>query len=342
MLQIDLQKAGFSLAVDGARMINNRYSSTYRRMLCGKCNKGEIVFHRAYSGESLCRKCFLRSVEDKTARTIAKYSMIKHGERVAVGVSGGKDSLSLLFALKKMFEKHDNNNELVAITIDEGIRGYRDESLQIVSEFCSQLEVDSRVFSYKSLFGVDMDDAMSLRPSEKMSSCSICGTFRRRGIDIAAEAVGASAIATAHNLDDQLQTFMINLLAGDVERIGWIYPEPVQYANRMKKIKPFIELYEHEIAFYALQSNIPFQSEECPYMDESIRTELREFFNRFEKDHPGIKYNAYNSMIKLSKLLRDSSTSAGTRKCSVCGRDSAGAVCSVCKTIRVLTSNKQI
>jgi uncharacterized protein (TIGR00269 family) len=240
-----------------------------------------------------------------------------------------------------LFDKHPNNgNELVAVTIDEGIKGYRDESLQIVRNFCSQLGVERRVLSYKELFGVDMDEAMMLRPSEKMSSCSMCGTFRRRAIDIAAESIGADVVATAHNMDDQLQTFMINLLAGDVERIGWIYPEPVQYAsNSMKKVKPFIEIYEYEIAFYALQREIPFQSEECPYMNESIRTDLREFFNRLEKDHPGIKYNAYNSMMKVSKTLRNAPSSAEGKKCSMCGRDSAGDICSVCKTVRVLTSS---
>jgi uncharacterized protein (TIGR00269 family) len=283
----------------------------------------------------------MRSIEEKTAKTIAKFSMMQHGDRVAIGVSGGKDSLSLLYVLKKLFDDHGNNNELVAVTIDEGIKGYRDESLQIVSDFCSKLGVESKVLSYKSLFGVDMDEAMIRRPSEKMSSCSMCGTFRRRAIDIAAESVGADVVATAHNMDDQLQTFMINLLAGDVERIGWIYPEPVQYATGMKKIKPFIEIYEYEIAFYALQREIPFQSEECPYMNESIRTDLREFFNKMEKDHPGIKYNAYNSMMKVSKVLRSAPQSGG-KKCSVCGRDSTGETCSVCKTVGVLTSNKQI
>ncbi len=312
-------------------------------MLCSKCQKAESAYHRAYSGEYLCKKCFMRSMEDKAAKTISKYSMIGYSDRVAVGVSGGKDSLSLLYVLKILFEQHPNNgNELIAITIDEGIKGYRDESLQIVKDFCAQLGVESRVLSYKFLFGVDMDEAMVLRPSEKkMSSCSMCGTFRRRAIDIAAETVDANVIATAHNMDDQLQTFMINLLAGDVERIGWIYPEPVQYASGMKKIKPFIEIYEYEIAFYALQREIPFQSEECPYMNESIRTDLREFFNRLEKDHPGIKHNAYNSMMKISKTLHSAPSTEG-RKCSVCGRDSTGDVCSVCKNVRVLTSNKQI
>src|SRR5215218_9585206 len=313
---------------------------------CTKCQKAQSLYHRAHSGEYLCKKCFLRSIESKTAKTISKYSMIEYGDKVAVGVSGGKDSLSLLYILKMYFDQHPNNaNELVAVTIDEGIKGYRDESLQIVKDFCARLRIESKVLSYQSLFGTDMDRAMILRSSEKISSCSICGTFRRRAIDIAAEKVGADIVATAHNMDDQLQTFMINLVAGDVERIGWIYPEPVQYTqNGLKKVKPFVEIYEYEIVFYALQREIPFQSEECPYMNESIRTDLREFFNRLEKDRPGIKYNAYNSMMKVSKTLRNAPSSAEGKKCSMCGRDSAGDICSVCKTVRVLTSssNKQM
>ncbi|MGH9991559.1 MAG: TIGR00269 family protein [Nitrososphaera sp.] len=311
-------------------------------MLCSKCCRGQSIFRRAYSGENMCKKCFLRSIEDKTAKTISKFSMMRREERVAVGVSGGKDSLSLLFVLKKLFDEHDSGSHLVAVTIDEGIEGYRDESLQIVKEFCSNLGVESKVLNYKALFGVDMDEAMILRPSEKISSCSMCGTFRRRAIDIAAETAGATVVATAHNLDDQLQTFMINLLAGDVERIGWIYPEPVQYADRIRKIKPFIEIYEYEIAFYALQREIPFQSEECPYRDESIRSDLREFFNALERDHPGLKYNTYNSMMKVSKALRNSTVNAGGKKCYSCGRDSTGDICSVCRMLSVLTSNKQI
>lgn len=280
----------------------------------------------------------MRSIESKVAKTISKYSMIEYGDKVAVGVSGGKDSLSLLYILKMLFDQHPNNgNELVAITIDEGINGYRDESLQIVKDFCAQLGIGSKILSYESLFGIDMDQAMVQRSSQKMSSCSMCGTFRRRAIDIAAETVEADIVATAHNMDDQLQTFMINLLAGDVERIGWIYPEPVQYTQAgIKKVKPFVEIYEYEIAFYALQRGIPFQSEDCPYMNESIRTDLREFFNRFERDHPGIKYNAYRSMTKISKVLRSSMPPSETKKCSRCGRVSTGDICSVCKTLSIL------
>jgi cytoplasmic tRNA 2-thiolation protein 1 len=304
--------------------------------VCNKCHIEPSVYHRSYSGEYLCKKCFLYSIEKKTSKTISKYSMLDYNDRLAVGVSGGKDSLALLYIIKKRFDKLGRSN-LIAITIDEGIEGYRNESLQITSDFCANIKVENKILRYKDIFGIDMDEAMKIRPNEKMSSCSICGTFRRRAIDMAAESVGADVVATAHNLDDHLQTFMINFLAGDIERIGWNYPEPIQYGNsNLKKIKPFIEIYEQEIVFYALQRKIPFQSEECPYMNESIRTELRLFLNKLEKKHPGIKYNAYNSMTNISKGLKSSPKTRNAKRCSICERYSSGNVCSVCKISEIL------
>jgi uncharacterized protein (TIGR00269 family) len=262
--------------------------------------------------------------------------MLKHNDKVAVAVSGGKDSLSLLYVLNNIFARH-NRSELVAITVDEGIKDYRNESLEIVERFCANLKIKNKIVTYKDLFGIDMDSAMLQRPSKKISSCSICGTFRRRAIDFAAESAGANVVATAHNLDDQLQTFVINILAGDVERIGWTHPESINSSSYgLKKIKPFTEIYEQEIVFYALQRGIPFQSEDCPYMYESIRTELREFLNKLEKGRPGIKYNTYNSMLKISKSLRLLPRSVQAKKCTICAHTSTGENCSVCKTIAVL------
>jgi cytoplasmic tRNA 2-thiolation protein 1 len=298
------------------------------------------VYHRRYSGEYLCKRCFLRSIEQKTSRTMSKYSMLNYNDKVAVAVSGGKDSLSLLYIMKKILDSRQRATDLVAITIDEGIRGYRDESLEIVREFCSNLCVPNEVLSYKEIFGIDMDEAIKLRSAEKMTSCSICGTFRRRAMDIAAEVVGANVVATAHNLDDQVQSFMINVLAGDVDRIGWTYPEPVLYGTtKLKKIKPFVELYEQEIVFYALQRGIPFQAEECPYMHESIRTELRQFLNKFENEHPGIKYNIYNSTMKISKAVRSGMKTGGARVCRLCRRECTSEICAACDTIKNLTTD---
>ncbi|MGH9979781.1 MAG: TIGR00269 family protein, partial [Nitrososphaeraceae archaeon] len=212
------------------------------------------------------------------------------------------------------------------------IAGYRDESLKIVSEFCSKLDVSLTVLSYNQLFGTHMDEAMKLRPSAKLTSCSICGTFRRRAIDLAAEQIGANVVATAHNLDDEIQTFMINLFSGDVNRIGWNQASSIYKTGYMKKIKPLSETYEREIVFYALQKGIPFQSEQCPYMNESIREEIRQFLNDLEKAHPGIKYNTYKSTTDISALIRNGRDPTIMRQtCERCGRDSTEQICSVCK-----------
>ena len=306
-----------------------------------------MTFYKQYSVQKKIRLKGLKLLKYKAKRTISKYSMIKRGDTVAVAVSGGKDSLVLLNILKNTF--NGPNPELVAITVDEGIKGYRDESLSILKNFCSNIGVENKVISFSELFGLSMDKAMEVRPSEKISSCSMCGTFRRRAIDLLAESCGANVIATGHNLDDYIQTFLINLFAGDVERIGWTYPEPVEYGNSsLRKIKPLMEIYEREIVTYAIHRNIPFQTEECPYRDESIRSAFRSHLNNLEKIHPGIKYNAYNAILKISRRVKSANTNTANttnvnnviqqehRRCLVCNRDSSNTVCSVCRTLNLL------
>jgi len=301
-------------------------------MKCHKC-ENEASYSRKYSGESLCSDCFSISIMRKTAKTISKYRMIKNGDLVCVAVSGGKDSLALLHILDKMSKTH--NFEIKVATIDEGIPGYRNESLEIVRNFCSTLNVEYKIYSYKELFDLTIDEALQKRESEKISSCSICGTFRRRSIDYAAKDLGADVIATAHNLDDVLQTFLINVLSGDIKKIGWMNPNS---DKPFKKIKPFCEIYEAEIVFYAFSNNIPFQTEPCPHMNEGIRTEIREFFNSLENQHSGIKNNLYNSILKISQTLRDSSYKE-MNLCKNCGSECTGKICSVCKMVLKLKQN---
>jgi uncharacterized protein (TIGR00269 family) len=312
---------------------------------CSKCKKNPSIYLRQYSGEFLCKKCFIKSIEYKAKRTISKYSMIRHGDIVAVAVSGGKDSLVLLNVLKNTLANQDSR--LVAITVDEGIKGYRDESLSIVKNFCASIGVENKIMSFSELFGLSMDKAMEVRPSDKISSCSMCGTFRRRALDLLAESCGANVVATGHNLDDYVQTFLINLFAGDVERIGWTYPEPVEYGlSELRKVKPLMEIYEREIVLYAIHTNIPFQSEECPYKDESIRSAFRNHLNSLEKIHPGIKYNAYSSILKIAKKVKTASSIDALdvnhgvqqehKRCIICNRDSSNTICSVCRTLDLL------
>ena len=268
-------------------------------MQCSKC-QNTAVYTRKYSGESLCSECFSNSILRKAAKTISKYKMIKNGDLVCVGVSGGKDSLVLLDTLKKMSQSH--NFKIIAVTIDEGIPGYRDEALDIVKEFCTKLDVEFKIYSYKDLFDLTLSESLDLRESEKTSSCSICGILRRRSLDHAAKEIGANVIATGHNLDDTLQTFLINTLSGDTSKIGWMDPE--NQGKELRKIKPLSEIYESEIVFYAFTNNLPFQSEPCPHMNEGIRTEIREFLNSLEDHRSGIKNNMYHSILKISNIIK--------------------------------------
>ena len=303
-------------------------------MKCDKC-ENQAAYTRKYSGQKLCSQCFSNSIVRKTAKTISKYNMIKYDDLVAVAVSGGKDSLALLKIIHEMALTH--HFKIIVITIDEGIAGYRNEALEIVEKFCSELNVKYKVYSYKDLFELTLDEALELRDNEKTSSCSICGTLRRRAIDYAAKDVGANVIATGHNLDDTLQTFVINMLSGDTTKIGWMDPDTSK--NSLRKIKPFCEIYESEIVFYAFTNNLPFQSEPCPHMNEGIRTEIREFLNSLETQHSGIKNNLYQSILKISQIVKKSNTKQKTI-CEKCGNECTGNVCSVCSIVLKLKENQ--
>ncbi|WKT58354.1 TIGR00269 family protein [Candidatus Nitrosotenuis chungbukensis] len=149
-------------------------------------------------------------------------------------------------------------------------------------------------------------------------------------MDHATKDIGADAIATGHNLDDTLQTFVINTLSGDTNKIGWMDPDTSD--NSIRKIKPFCEIYESEIVFYAFTNNLPFQTEPCPHMNEGIRTEIREFLNKLENSHSGIKNNMYKSVLKLSQIVGDSNYKQKV-SCLNCGNECTGRICSVCKMI---------
>ena len=296
-------------------------------MKCDRC-VNVAVYSRKYSGENLCASCFSNSILQKTARTISKHNMIENDDIVGVAVSGGKDSLSLLHLLKKMSESH--NFKLKAITIDEGIPGYREEALGIVKNFCSNIGVEYKIFSYKDLFDITLEESLEIRENEKTSSCSICGILRRRAIDFGSKDLGVDVIATGHNLDDVLQTFVINVLSGDTNKIGWMDPDTS--SNKTRRIKPFCEIYENEIVFYAFVNEIPFQSEQCPHMNEGIRTEIREFLNSLEIKHSGIKNNMYKSIMRISTLVKDSNYKQ-RKICSKCGSECTGNICSVCSML---------
>ena len=268
------------------------------------------------------------SIADKTKRTVSRYGMFRPHDRIAVAVSGGKDSLSLLKVLCGLYLPR--RNEIIAISVDEGVAGYRDEALEHARVVVEQLGVEHVVVSYKDLFGFSLDEALEWKEERPVSSCSFCGVFRRRAIDETATKAGATVVATAHNLDDYIQTFMMNLMHGDVERLGWLDPAYVDASFPVKRVKPFIEIYEEEVALYAFLVGVPFQSVSCPYMHEGLRSEVRDYLNMMEANHPGIKNVLLRSSLDVISRLAGSSKKESVQ-CRSCGKPSSSGLCSVCR-----------
>jgi cytoplasmic tRNA 2-thiolation protein 1 len=294
---------------------------------CSRCGDGSF-YTRRYSGETLCRGCFRESIVEKTRKTISKYGMISHGERVGVAVSGGKDSLSLLKVLHELLEPR--GNQLVAISVDEGVSGYRDEALSHARNLADELGIERKVVSYQSLYGFTLDEALDWKDKRINSSCSFCGVFRRRAIDEAAADANVSVVATAHNLDDFVQTFMLNLMHGDVARLAWLDPTYSDDVFPVRRVKPFIEIYEEEVALFAYQTGLPFQSVSCPYMHEGLRSEVRDYLNVMEANHPGMKNVLFRSSLDVISHLADTPQKS-SMPCTSCGQPSSSGLCNVCR-----------
>jgi cytoplasmic tRNA 2-thiolation protein 1 len=306
---------------------------------CSRCAARPSFYTRRYSGESLCQECFMETTVDKVRRTIGKHRMVERGDRIGVAVSGGKDSLALLKILHQL--SSGGKYELVALTVDEGVAGYRDEAVAHAKDLCAGLGIELFLVSYDDLFGLSLDRALDWKDERGQSSCSICGVFRRRAIDEAAAKAKVDVVATGHNLDDYVQTFVLNLLHGDVDRLGWLDLATKGEGFSTRRVKPFTELYEEEIALYAYLSKIPFQSVSCPYMHEGLRSEVRDDLNEMEVKHPGIKNVLLRSALEVASRLSEAENTKKAVPCATCGKPSSQGRCGVCRMTELVKEHSK-
>ncbi|HVP16918.1 MAG TPA: TIGR00269 family protein [candidate division Zixibacteria bacterium] len=307
--------------------------------VCSVCKRREAFFFRSYSGMSLCRRCFTKSIEEKTRATIAKYQMFKFDDKIAVAVSGGKDSVSLLHVLAKIERRHPKA-QLVAVTVDEGIRGYRDEALKIATENCEGLGVEHCVVSFRELFGSTFDQMVRRLKGEhdvKLTPCASCGVLRRKALNTAARKIGADKLATAHTLDDETQTILLNILHGDVLRIAKEKPVTDEvHPKLVRRIKPFCEIPERETALYAYIGGIRFQSTPCPYASEALRNDARMMLNKMEEKHPGIKFTIFKSIEKIRPAIEETAEKEGLGECIECGEPTTDKICRTCQLLKYM------
>jgi len=308
-------------------------------VLCSLCGVKEAIYFRPYSGERLCSSCFCESIEDRVRRTIARYGMFEHNSRIAVGVSGGKDSLSLLHILVKIEEKFPKT-ELIAVTVDEGIKGYREEAVELAEAECKKLGVEHRVLSFKQLFGYALDEIAERTRGGALTPCSFCGVLRRRALNTSAREVGADRLATAHNLDDMAQTVLLNILRGDHRRLALLNPAGEAITEKfVRRVKPYCEVPERESVLYAYLKGLGFQSRPCPYAETAMRSDIRGFLSGMEAKRPGTMFIVFHSAMRILPMLKKESRLLGV--CPLCGEPTTGEVCRACEMLQSLeTKNK--
>ncbi len=265
--------------------------------------------------------------------------MLNYNDRIAIAVSGGKDSIGLLQVLASMERKFPRAS-LMAVTVDEGIKGYRDEALEIAVETCKKLGIKNHVVSFKSLYGFTLDEIvvrMRERKSE-LTPCAFCGVLRRKALNIAALEVGANKVATGHTLDDEVQTSLLNIFHGDISRLASEKPVTSQVHPRLvQKVKPFCEIPEKESALYAYVEGMNFQSTPCPYASEALRNDIRVLLNQIEERHAGTKFTVFKSMEKLRPAINSITEKGKFKECKECGDPSAGELCMACQLLKQIT-----
>ena len=324
-------------------------------MDCDKCD-ADAVMHAAYSGLHMCEEHFLRSVEERVRRRVREDNLLpddatpEDPETWVVGLSGGKDSVVLTEILADTFGR-DPRVELVALSIHEGIEGYRDESLDACRELTADLDIRHEVVTYDDEFDIRMDEVVDDDPHD-MSACAYCGVFRRDVLSRYADEFDADKLLTGHNLDDEAQTALMNFLEGDISKMANHFDASLgafagSDAGRTRgdseefvpRGKPLRDVPEKEVALYAHLEGLPAHITECPHAEEAYRGEIQELLYELEEKHPGTRHSimaGYEELAGMAAAEHRGENQDEYRECDRCGGPTRQAVCRKCSLLEAL------
>lgn len=298
--------------------------------VCELCQVEKPAIKRPKTGQAICKPCFYNCIENEVHDTIVSSNLFHPGEKVAVGASGGKDSTVLLHLLDLLNKRHNYGIEIHLLSIDEGITGYRDDSLETVKRNQSQYSLPLTIVSYNDLYGWTMDKVV--KKIGLTNNCTYCGVFRRQALDRGAKMIGAEKIATGHNADDIAETVLMNLLRGDHFRLGKSTDIITGEEGDMPRCKPLKYLYEKEIVLYAHYQNLDYFSTECVYSPNAYRGYAREFLKDLERIRP----RAILDIIHSGEMLSVNSTPPDKLTCERCGNVSSNKLCKACVLLESL------
>ncbi|MUV90317.1 TIGR00269 family protein [Halapricum sp. CBA1109] len=316
-------------------------------MNCDKCG-ADAVMHAAYSGLHLCEEHLRRAVEKRVRQRVREDGLIPDDATPedpvtwVIGLSGGKDSVVLTKILHDTFEQ-DPRIELVALSIHEGIEGYRDASLDASEELTAELDIRHETVSYAEEFGIEMDDVVEDDP-ENMAACAYCGVFRRDLLETYAEALEADLMLTGHNLDDEAETALMNVFEGDIEQMARHFDaslgpmdERSEQDHHVPRAKPLRDVPEKEVALYAHLADLPAHITECPHAEEAFRGEVQELLLGLEDDHPGTRHSIMAGYERLAALAAEAyGDDADLGECDRCGATTARDICRKCALVEAV------
>ena len=220
---------------------------------CYSCNKKPAVTYRRIDGRYLCKDCFSKWLLSIVRKTISQKKLFERDDRIIIGLSGGKDSTVALHIIHDIFSQRPPIS-LYAITVDEGIKGYRDESKEIAINNCKKLGIEHHIVNFKKVVGKTMDEIASI--NDELGECSYCGVFRRLCLNSMSKELEITKLVTGHNLDDTAQSILMNFVNGDIQKLVRLGPHRKVQPGLVPRMLPLRVIPEKENALYAIFKNI--------------------------------------------------------------------------------------
>lgn len=292
-------------------------------MRCRKCGRTAVVNMRQHK-LALCKEHYLEWFLTYTQRTIERYHMFTLQDRILVAVSGGKDSLSLWDVLLRLGYSADG------LYIDLGIEGgYSTLSREKAEAFAQERGARLMVLDIKATYGLSIPELM--RGKRGRSPCAVCGLVKRHELNRLTYEGGYTALATGHNLDDEVAVLFQNVLRWKTGYLARQAPVlPSTHPRLARRVKPFVRMYERDTAAYALLRGIDYILDECPHSLGATTLFYKDLFNQLEEQSRGAKLSFYLSFLKARHLFRPQELELG--ECERCGQPtSAPVLCAFCR-----------